>query len=281
MISDKYSTARMWALTKRCFIENRRNITITAGVIFGIMLLVTIMITKAMCGDETEWSVSRAQKRGVTILIMFIWVAGFIAQILGSLTFSSMSSKQKRIPNLMLPAAQSEKFISQCLLYIVGGNLFIIISMFLVDTTSALIFGMLPGWLSFDIADISNALIGLSHETYGLQILSIIILGSLSAFLLSQSIYVLGSAWWPRKSFLKTFVALFALQMGLSICIPFGLLFNWAPTLERLFSNWDLTIETGLTIGWIAVILAYSALFIIYWLAWQRYKRLEVVKRFL
>lgn len=279
MISDKYSTARMWALTKRYFVENRRNIAITAGVIFGILLLASIMITKSTHRDVNEWSRSGAQERTAFVWMMFVWAAGLIGTILGSLTFSSMSTKPKRISNLMLPAAQSEKFISQCLLYIGGGNLFIIISMLLADTISAVMFGMRPGWMS---PAISGFIRKLWYELpYGHQILAMVVLGGAVLFLFGQSIYVLGSAWWPRKSFMKTFVALLAVQIALPIIIPFGMLFNFFPSIARIFSDLDISVEQGLAIGWCGIVLAYAALFFVYWLAWQRYKRLAVVKRFL
>ncbi len=280
MISDRYSTARMWALTKRNFVENRRNIAITTGVIFGILLLISIMITKSTRPDHIEWSMSNVEERNIMMCVMFASAAGFIAQILGSLTFSSMSTKPKRISNLMLPASQSEKFISQCLIYVVGGNMFIILSMFLADTISALIFGMAPGWMtSYGLLRMFTDLI---HETpYGPQALAMMILGGAVLFLLCQSIYVLGSAWWPRKSFLKTFVALFAIQVALPIIIPFGLLFNFFPEIGRIISDLNITVGQVMVGGWCGLALAYGVLFLIYWLAWQRYKRLAVVKRFL
>ena len=188
-----------------------------------------------------------------------------------------MSTKPKRISSLMLPAAQSEKFVSQCLLYVVGGNLFIILSMLLSDTISALIFGMTPGWTSFAdiVTDVTD------NMSHGTQFVAMLTLGITALFLLGQSIYVLGSAWWPRKSFLKTFIALFVIQFVLSIIIPFGLLLNFFPLIARIISDWDITAGQALAIGWCGIAVAYLLLIFVYWLAWQRYKRLAVVKRFL
>ncbi len=269
----------MWMLTKHYFVENRRNIAITCGVIFGILLLISILITKSSYTPDDAALLSNHEERNMLILAFFCMCAGLIMQILGSLTFSSMSTKSKRISNLMLPASQSEKFISQCLIYVVGGNLFLIASLLLVDTVSALIFRMFPAWTMIpDIMDFTGFI---SNYPYGYQILAMLFLGLLAMFLCSQAIYVLGSAWWPRKSYLKTFVALFVFQIATTIIIPFGFLINFLPSIARIFEDFDISIEQALTIGWIGIVLAYAVLFLIYWLAWQRYKRLAVVKRFL
>lgn len=279
MTSDKYSSARMWMLTKHYFVENRRNIAITCSVIFGILLLISILITKSSYTPGDIARLSNHRERNAFELIFFAMSSGLIVQILGSLTFSSMSTKTKRISNLMLPASQSEKFISQCLIYVVGGNLFLIASLLLADTISALIFGMIPAWTQIpDLMDITGFL---RNIPYGYQSLAMLFLGILVMYLLTQAIYVLGSAWWPRKSYLKTFVALFVFQIASTIIVPFGLLLNFFPSIARIFSDMDISAKQVVALGWCGIALAYAALFFIYWLAWQRYKRLEVVKRFL
>lgn len=279
MTSDKYSSARMWMLTKHYFVENRRNIAITCGVIFGILLLISFLITKSSYTPYDVAILSNHEERNAFVLTFFTMSSGLIMQILGSLTFSSMSTKSKRISNLMLPASQSEKFISQCLIYVVGGNLFLIASLLLADTISALIFGMIPAWIQITVLMDFTGFISICP--YGYQALVMLFLGFLVVYLWAQAIYVLGSAWWPRKSYLKTFVALFVFQIASTIIIPFGLLFNFFPSIARIFSDIDISAKQVVALGWCGIVLAYAALFFIYWLAWQRYKRLEVVKRFL
>lgn len=279
MTSDKYSSARMWMLTKHYFVENRRNIAITCSVIFGILLLISILITKSSYTPGDIARLSNHTERNAFVLMFLTLSSGLIVQILGSLTFSSMSTKAKRISNLMLPASQSEKFISQCLIYVVGGNLFLIASLLLADTISALIFGMIPAWTQIpDLMDITGFV---NEIPYGYQALAMLFLGILVMYLLTQAIYVLGSAWWPRKSYLKTFVALFVFKIASTIIIPFGLLLNFFPSIARIFGDMDISPKQIVALGWCGIALAYAALFFIYWLAWQRYKRLEVVKRFL
>ncbi|MCM1310385.1 MAG: hypothetical protein NC301_05080 [Bacteroides sp.] len=275
MISNSYSTARMWALTKRYAVENRRNIFITLGVMFGIIFLMSLLFTKT-CPHDYDW---RDSERGAILWIIYAFIAGLVVQITGSLTFSSMSTKSKRISNMMLPAKQSEKFISQCLLYVIGGNIALILSLILADTLSSVIFGFVPGWYylpqNLDISDLITDL------PYGLNILFVAIFGGMWLFLFGQAIYVLGSTLWPKKSFLKTYIALFALQIIVPILMPWNLIGDGFNVFAHWFEGKEFTSLQGWLMVWAIIIFLYALIVGVYHLAWQRYRRLEIVKRFL
>lgn len=271
MISDKFSCARMWALTKRYAVENRRNILITTGVMFGMILLFSIVITKTM--DEND-IIRINSARSSLLLACYAWIAAIIVQVLGSLTFSSMSTKSKRISNMMLPAAQSEKFVSQCLLYVVGGNLVMVLSFFCADTVSALIFGRVPGWaIAWQTV---NELLTCPRN---INIALTFLVGFIWLYLFGQAIYVLGSTLWPKKSFLKTFIALFVIQILLPIIAPVNLLIHFFSNIFDWLGNFP---QDHIWISlWAVLAVAYVLLAGIYMLAWHRFRRLEIVKRFL
>lgn len=265
----------MWALTKRTVVENRRNILITLGVMFGMILLVSVLFTK-MFEHDYDW---RGEERGAILWLVYAWISAIVMQITGSLTFSCMSTKSKRIANLMLPARQSEKFFGNCLIYVVGGNLALILSLILADSLSAMIFGFAPGWYylpqNLDFSEI------IAEMPYACNFIAICVLGLLFFYLMGQSIYVLGSAWWPRKSFLKTFVAIMALQIIIPIITPWGLLAHSASDLIKWIDNCQIPSSYAIAAAWSILMLAYAVLAGVYALAWHRYKRLEIVKRFL
>lgn len=270
MITNNYSTSRMWALTKRYAVENRRNIFTTVGVMFGLILLYSIVMTKALWSDAS-------QSRTAILWMSYTWMAAIIVQVLGSLTFSSMSTKSKRISNMMLPAAQSEKFISQCLLYVVGGNIAMILTFILADTISALIFGIAPGWTTLsEVLSLKQLFMETPEIIHGALLIALFFL---LMYLMDQAIYVLGSALWPKKSFLKTFIALFAIQIIIPIIIPFGMLTDIIPEFVHWFDS--INRHDGWLLAWSALAAGYALLCGVYFLAWQRYKRLEIVKRFL
>lgn len=113
--TDKYSTRRMWSVVQHQCVANSRNLAISAAVIFGLIFLMSLLMSKIMRDDF--------QARGISLTFFYIFIAGLITNILGSLTFNSYSTKPKRISGMMLPAKKSEKFIAMNIIYIVFGNL--------------------------------------------------------------------------------------------------------------------------------------------------------------
>lgn len=268
MNSAKFSWSRMWALSRRDLVENRRNLLMTLGVMFGLLLLVAILITKVASDDITF----TPEGRGVAVWVTFFYLSILVVQVLGSLTFSSLSLKVKRINALMLPAAKSEKFMSRILIYVVGGNIALIVSLLLADALSALLFGVVPG---FTFMPIEVFFSGLNMErAYAGLFVTIFVM------LFIQSIYMLGSALWPRLSFLKTFMALLAIQILLPIIIPFGLVSDFVEWFGEIVDSWNISETMGHVLGWTALALCYALTAGVYYVTWRIYKRTQVIQRF-
>jgi len=272
MNSAKFSWSRMWALTRRDLVENRRNLLMTLGVMFGLLLLVAILVTK-MNVDSLSPSFPSAEGRGVVVWVTFFYLSMLVVQVLGSLTFSNLSLKVKRINALMLPVAQSEKFMSRILIYIVGGNIALIVSLFLADALSALLFGMAPG---FTFMPITEMLFCVRNVELSLATIFVIVF----VMLFIQSIYMLGSALWPRLSFLKTFMALLAIQILLPIIIPFGFVYDFANWIGKIVISWDISETTAHVLGWTFLAMCYVVTAGVYYVTWRVYKRTQVIQRF-
>ena len=60
MNSNSFSWARMWALTCRNAAENKRRLLMSAGVVFGLVLLIFILISKSFAGDYGDSVLGRA-----------------------------------------------------------------------------------------------------------------------------------------------------------------------------------------------------------------------------
>lgn len=259
MMTENFSWSRIWLLIKRDCIENRRNLLMTFGVMFGVMLMIGILVTKA--SDSVTNDVADPIMRATVLLPILLWISVIMMQIIGSLTFCDWTSKPKRIASMMTPAAQSEKFFSRLLVYVVGGNIALVLCLFLSDTLSALIFAVKPVYLSF------------SRYTYLIDDYSafaFLTVTLLLCALYSQTSFVIGSAIWPRKSYLKTFVALLVLQILIPIILPFNLLGDFVFRFREITQP----------IAWTLVCLGYIILVALYYVAWAIYKRTQVIQRF-
>lgn len=242
--------------------SNSRSLLNGSAVVFILYFLISLLFTKLLNDDHDG--------RTAMLVIMYMMISGLTLTIVGSLTFSNYSTKPRRISAMMLPARKSEKFIAHCMVYIVGGNLLILTSLILSDLLSAMIFGVKPMLSEISLSQIDQPSL-------------LLLLGGLGYFLISQAIYVIGSAIWPAKSFLKTFVAISVVQLTFTVFFPFALMGNFGNFIYDLMHNFEAKIDksTVLALGWFLVFVEYIILAGMYLLAWLRFKSLEVAKRFL
>lgn len=262
--TDKYSTRRMWSVVQHQCVANSRNLAISAAVIFGLIFLMSLLMSKIMRDDF--------QARGISLTFFYIFIAGLITNILGSLTFNSYSTKPKRISGMMLPAKKSEKFIAMNIIYIVFGNLLLLASFFISDISTAAMFNLQP----LPVSNGTISIFGLNNSEALL-----IWFGGIGYFLFMQAIYVLGSAIWPKMSFLKTFVALSVVQTILTILLPFAMIGDWVNGLAEIVRNLALDEEDAIRIAWTLVGFLYVFIAGVYYIAWIRFRNLAVAKRFL
>ncbi len=269
MNSNSFSWARMWALTRRNAIENKRSLLMATGVIFGLILLICILITKTFA----PYDYPDHDSRTFSVTMVCTWFAMRAAQLTGSLTFRSYNSKARRISNMMLPAAQSEKFLANIAIYVVGGNIVLILCMLLGDCLSAIMFGIRPAVSYIPFSQIFSS-------AENIEIALAMGLSGLLVALFAQALYVIGSALWPKYSFAKTFVALLALQIILPILLPLDFIGSAFHNFFELFHGWDIPKATMHVLAWILMGCLYALLAALYFAAWQIFKRTQVIQRF-
>lgn len=259
--TDKYSTRRMWTVVQHNCVANSRNLLIGSTVIFGLVFLISLLMSKLL-RDDTD-------ARAVSLLFFYAFIAGLSTNILGSLTFNGYSTKPKRIAAMMLPAKKSEKFIAMNIIYIVFGNLLLIASILMSDFITAAMFDLKPISSQIPIMVLNY------QETF------MILFAAVGYLLFVQSIYVLGSTIWPKMSFLKTFVAISIIQSILTILIPFAVIGDWVYGLADIIGGLDLDEQDAIRIAWTLIGVLYIIIGGIYALAWLRFRSLAVAKRFL
>lgn len=264
-ISDKFSVKRMWTVAGHYCVANARNILIRAAVMFGIIFLITLLITK-MSSEEPEF-------RGAMVGVFFMMAAGLIFSVTGSLTFSSYSTKPMRIAAMMLPATKAEKFVAMSLIYVVFGNILILLTLLLSDSLTASLFGM-----NSAVSYLPDAFSDADPEFK--KFIPLLVMGILWFFLFDQAIYVVGSTLWPKLSFLKTFIAVNVFQTVLTIFIPFYHIGDWFSNHFDLIQYFD-TPEKAFSVACWVIVVAYLILPAVYAIAWLRFRNLAVAKRFL
>lgn len=272
-ISDRFSVKRMWTVAGHYCVANARNLIISTTVMFGLVFLITLLLTK-LIGNEDPSGNENSTVRAAMVGIFFIMAAGLILSVTGSLTFSSYSSKPKRIAAMMLPATKLEKFMALNLIYVVFGNLLVLLTLLLSDVLTASMFSMrsavsyLPEILYND-PELNRFILPL-------------VLGIMWFFLLNQVIYIIGSALWPKLSFLKTFIAMNVFQTVLTIFIPIYHFGDWFSDLFKFLFDYFSTPDKVYVLAWSSIAVAYLIILPgLYALAWLRFRNLAIAKRFL
>lgn len=270
-ISDKFSLKRMWTIAGHFCVANARNLIITTAVMFGLVFLITLMLTKLISDQDSAF-------RAGMVGVFFAMAGGLILTVTGSLTFSSYSSKPKRIAAMMLPATKLEKFMALNLIYVVLGNIVVLLSLLLSDVLTASLFGLRSA-VSY-LPEIFYEIF--YNDPEFTRFILPLVLGVLWFFFLSQAIYVIGSAFWPKLSFLKTFIAVNVFQTVLAIFIPFYHFGDWFGKHFEFFFDYFNTPDKIYVLAWSSIAVAYLIILPgLYALAWLRFRNLAVAKRFL
>ncbi len=238
------------------------------AILISIIAIIDINSLKHVA-ELTERSFEEAiQTKQSTFGSMYlgisIWIFCIGITVLGSLTFSNLSTKRQRISSLMLPASQIEKFILRFLIYFVAGTLMLLIGMLIGLGISQLAYG--GGHIALEDA--------FSYINKGISgtIITFLILSTI----LGNSIYALGSALWPKLSWIKTWIVMMVLEWIGVIFLTFisAADISWYSFFMFWKDHVSLLKWTGLS--------ALAILNIACWVfAWLRYRNTQIVQRFM
>lgn len=259
---DAFSFNRFASLTRLHIIEHRKGLLAGALCAVGVLVLLGIFFSREV------------NTRGEVYLFSWLFYLLFtlFVCISGSLTFSAYKNKNGRIQAMMIPATNTEKYTMHIVVYNLLADIVFVLGFFVADLLRA-------------VMSDSNTLISqIYYDTplyydckpQTINILICVFIALILLLLLNQSLYTLGSALWPRQSFVKTFGALFVLQMIFSFTAPLwsvDLVFDGIETFVESHNGYLIfaSIATG-----VAIIIG-----LIYYATFVRFKRLQVVQRFL
>jgi hypothetical protein len=178
---------RLGLLLKRDFLIGYRGILITMAASAGFIILVSVL---ANLGRGSQF-------QHMQLFMPLMFIGGFV---FASLAFRELHQGEQSYFYLNLPASPLEKLISKLLVTSVGYAL------------GALIFYSLVSLLS---EGINHLVFGYGHPLF--NPVSREVLLSVAVYLVTQSIFLLGSVYFRRLAFLKTVVAWNVFAIGTAI----------------------------------------------------------------
>lgn len=283
--NQAFSFPRFWQLLKSDLRINKPKFIRTVAAALGCFVTVAILISVFAINDIGNLSESNAgnphlaniiETRKMTQLDLYNALSFTIfsvgVTVMGSMTFISMNSKNRRISTLMLPASMSEKFWLRFLEYGICGVMVLafgyLLGLFVIGVSFAGSEFVFNRFDSLCVVDGTHDVVWPLGIFLGLPVL------------LGNAFYALGSSIWPRSSWIKTWVCqqvigvlfLFAGAFGL-----FKVVSNWINWLDKIDPA---SINENL-IFWTYVVIFVVLIAGCWALAWWRFRNTQIVQRFM
>ena len=267
-----FSFPRFANYFKKVLVEDRKRLLQRIITVFGLLV-----VFGAIISDSCYQHYMEALKIGIVrseidpaidgLMPLFVFGLFIGCALSASFIMEPMSSKTSRIYALMLPATSFEKYFVRWFIYTIGYLVVYYLLFLLVDVMRVCVFSVV--YPEIDIITFINPyaeIVALRDDAP----LGFIV----SLYLLLQSIFVLGSSLWPKYAFLKTFTAYTILGMAFSAFFA-GImnLFN------RPGNSYIMPVLSEDTLFLIATCGVMMVTLFFWWLAYKRFKEMEVVNR--
>ena len=267
-----FSFPRFANYFRKVLVEDRKRLLQRIITVFGLLV-----VFGAIISDSCYQHYMEALKIGIVrneidpaidgLMPLFVFGLFIGCALSASFIMEPMSSKTARIYALMLPATSFEKYFVRWFIYTIGYLVVYYFLFLLVDVMRVCVFSVV--YPEIDIITFLNPyaeIVALRDDVP----LGFIV----SLYLLLQSIFVLGSSLWPKYAFLKTFTAYTILGMAFSAFFA-GLmnLFN------RPGNSYVMPVLSEDTLFLIATCGVMMVTLFFWWLAYKRFKEMEVVNR--
>lgn len=275
-----FNTKRFCLLLKKDFQENSKQYILTFFTFFGVFALFLIWNSWSEY-DSSHYDVQRLNQDQLTIFsFLFAGIGlGFAAKAM-----DIMNNKTKRIAYLSLPASNFEKFFSRWLIVTIGYILVFFTALWLADLLRVLICAIRFPYVEVRMLDFSKLIdteqMWASHYVFPHKIPFFL---ALSTYFLFHSILILGTLFWMKNSFIKTFSIVAVLTTLFILICRWAVIIFYVDSTEFgnvINSFLPLHRENPENIIFSVIILLLSCFALFNWiLAYFRFKESEIIKR--
>lgn len=265
------------ATLRKEVVENRRALLFTTLCIYG--LLTVLMLLGNFTAGVTESVQDSLGSKAPQLFVVSILT--FVMTVSASLSFKSLTTKTGRTSMFTSPSSTLEKFLTNIVIYIVGLLVVYMACAQLADLTRIAILWffksdsfVVPGPINF-LTSFSDS-ITYYQEHYPISgslfdyFAWIMFLGLLT----NAGLYLLGSIVWPRLSFIKTFAAVYVVEIALLLILILVFTVIGDP-LAAISWFGEFVMQGKMTVTMFILTIGQAILY--YGLAWFLFKRKDVV----
>lgn len=271
MIKDTFfSSSRFMNLCRKEMVESWRTNLLRMVMVFGIMVVIFVINGYF----KYRWWPQRAETDPMVeyALNYFIVLGNIFGCLFASMTFTKLKSKTSRLSLIMTPATPFEKYFSRWIISTVVFIIVFIILFMLADYTRVIICRLIypettiiPASLKYLAKDVGNISMGREMGIGEMMIL----------YLFTQSFFLLGSAVWPKNSFIKTFAAGLFIQISYMLVAVLTARLLWG---ENIYISDSSNVNIDSILNIVTGILVFFILF--NWtVAYYRFKETEIINR--
>lgn len=256
--NNTFSWSRFALAYRNEFIENRKVWLFSAITVLGILSFLFIGLNYMFLNNMDKIIQNGGNLRYNEVPYMELPVmmitSCFLSTLVGSFTFRKLRTKQGRIADITLPVSQFEKYMVRWVNVVVLYNVALVVVYTLADimryVSLKLIFPEIDGIVIFPF-----------FKAFEVAGASLQVLFFVSFYFLNQAIYMVGSAFMPNYSFIKTYVV----QQVVAIIFLFV-----------SFPIMDYHLRFGDFYPYYGVVIAMT---VVCWvIAYYRYKKTQVVR---
>ena len=283
-MNNVFNIKRFGLLINKDLQENGKRYLLSSLTLFGIMAIILTLTSWTEYSDNPLYDIDYYNRKQLT---NFTFLFAAFGLFFASTAMNLIDSKTKRIAYLSLPSSNFEKYFSRWLIVTIGYIVVFFIALWLADLLRVLICSIKFPKAEFRMLDYSKLVYTENDgQGYGLYVFnhSTIFGLVLSIYFLFQSIFLLGTLFWQKNSFIKTF------SFSAIIIVLFILICRWVIlAFYTDFNSFGNVIESLVSQRYqhyseekmpVIVTFIFSCFTLINWvIAYFRFKESEIIKR--
>ncbi len=272
-VNQVFNWGRFTSALRKEAVENNRTLMFTVLGVYALLSIFMILGNLVIGMEEDVRNMSDGSTPHYTVVGFTLM---FAICVVASFSFKKLTRKTGRIDMFTSPTSTLEKFLVNATIYVLGFFVIFFICAQLADLTRVAVLWafrndiIVPGPINF-LPTLTHA-----YELTPLSNMSGISQVFAFGLLANAGLFLLGSVVWPRLSFLKTFAAMYAVEIALTILFILGTAIIGKENAFD-FLRWVAdSIENGNFVYWMAGWILVQV--ILYWgLAWYLFKRKDVI----
>jgi hypothetical protein len=214
-MNNTLNVKRLGLALGKDFLENGKRYLLLFLTMTGIMAIFLIWISLEAY-DRLEHGYGNIDYFNRNLLTAASLIFAALGLLFASTFMTPMNSKTKRISYLTLPASHSEKYLSRWLITTVGYSALFFVALYIVDSLRVGICAVYYPQFDIKFLDFSE-LFRTGHAIPENGVIKpgicvfdseVIFAFALCIYLFLQSLFILGSTFWEKTTFVKTFTAI-------------------------------------------------------------------------